>query len=1498
MITGVVLARDEELNIVGCLEALRPHVAELFLIDMESSDRTVELSRPYVDRILRHPLVLNFDAARNMAIPEATYEWLWFVDADEQVPAETGQLVNELVRTRGAEFEALTIPFKTFFCGHWMQHNGWWPGYTSSRVLKRGHFEFSRVLHGGVQVAGRELRFPPSPTTAIPHYSFRSLEHYVTKFNRYTTVEAKQLYEQGHRYDWRSAIRAMMQDLWLTYEHHSAWRDGTWGWIVSWQGAQYRWMSSAKLLDEMLARNDVVPESAPQSLAELFAVMEDELASFRRLKPQLPLGLVVHCDISELPYGSPSAATRLRALARLGRPMQWRQNTLQSGPNIDPLIDPVLWNLRHTRRPGHGLSIFIGGKTIPRPDARSVYSVYWPTVDTFLNAMTIKDAGGLGDFDSIWVSSAAELRRMRQLGVAEERLALVPPWLDASMFAPNGLAAQLDDSDDERVRLLVILPDDGAAFCECLLEAIPEPASGGTQPITLFLASPAGTRSQRLLEECVQTWRNRQTDPLIVERSDVRLIDCPADEESQAEIIRGVVGLIVASDEHEHLALAALACGRPVAMIGQVHSPVLHALGGCLGDPLEDTGVIEFSTTAGSSGCGAEHGDATQPTVDELRAGIENLLAETRSCPLWEVASSVQRTRGEATGREHLQQAIEKLEELLRPQDAPDIQSNQLRITLEGELFACHSFSNINEILAERLASDPSLAVRIERRFVHPVFDDSHPRAPFLKPLLNRQFELGSDVTIRHAFPPNWEPVEQGIWIHIQPWEFGYLPLDWLAPLRDHVTEIWAPSRYVRRVYVDSGIDENKVKVMPWGCDTEVFRSDAPPLLLPTSKQFRFVFVGGAIPRKGFDRLLEAYIAEFRREEDVCLVIKDMGGNSFYRDVARDEIYQALGDQTAPEVVYLHEQFVPSQLATLYAACHCLVAPYRGEGFGLPVLEAMACGLPAIVPAGGPTDDFVTDATGYRLPAREIAIPDKAGLCQTGLEFDVSLADLRSALRHAFENQNEVHERGQLASQEVRNNWTWDVAIRGMSERLWELAEIHLKNGSTVAKEPLSLGGKEELESIEATTDEIATGPASEANGSSRTADEPEGSLSVDAVSPSRVRRQCVLIQMANGLHKQLLDITRKHHEAYAARHAMDFWCLEENPAEPKRAGWGKITLLLRALREDYRHAIWLDADAVIMRPEVNFARICDRGMALVQHPNPIHWNTGFLIASNSPLVARFLAEVESQPDNDSAWMEQLALNELAKQPEYAAVLHPLPAAFNATPGAIIVPNPVIWAAHGLTFEKRVALLQSWVHEAEHSPSGNGSVASDWFSIHCREEFADHLNALGMTGSAVEIGVLRGEFSRMFLDRWKGEKLHLVDPWRNLENYFDVNNLSDEAHEQALAEVQRALKEHSGRYEFHRCLSAEAVEHFPDGSLDFVYLDANHEYGEVIKDLQRWYSKLRPGGVFAGHDYGEGLFPEGDFGVQFAVSEFARQTGLKATCTDEGRWPSWYLYRL
>ena len=227
----------------------------------------------------------------------------------------------------------------------------------------------------------------------------------------------------------------------------------------------------------------------------------------------------------------------------------------------------------------------------------------------------------------------------------------------------------------------------------------------------------------------------------------------------------------------------------------------------------------------------------------------------------------------------------------------------------------------------------------------------------------------GSAITVRHAWPPNWLRPASGKLVVIQPWEFGSLPEDWVRRARD-VDEFWLPSEYVRQVYIASGVPAGKVFVVPNGVDPEKFHPQVAPMKLATQKKFKFLFVGGTIGRKGPDLLLEAYLKNFTAADDVCLVIKDFGGSSVYSGQTFEaQIRAAQAIPNAPEILYLNEELPPESLPGLYAASDCFVLPYRGEGFGLPVLEAMACGLPVMVTAGGATDDFVRNEFAWRIPA-------------------------------------------------------------------------------------------------------------------------------------------------------------------------------------------------------------------------------------------------------------------------------------------------------------------------------------------------------------------------------------------------------------------------------------------------------------------------------------------------------------------------------------------------
>jgi hypothetical protein len=178
-----------------------------------------------------------------------------------------------------------------------------------------------------------------------------------------------------------------------------------------------------------------------------------------------------------------------------------------------------------------------------------------------------------------------------------------------------------------------------------------------------------------------------------------------------------------------------------------------------------------------------------------------------------------------------------------------------------------------------------------------------------------------------------------------------------------------------------------------------------------------------------------------------------------------------------------------------------------------------------------------------------------------------------------------------------------------------------------------------------------------------------------------------------------------------------------------------------------------------------------------------------------------------------------------------------------------------------------------------------------------RNEVGHWLNWQGLVGQAVEIGVLRGGFSAQILGTWEGARLTCVDPWREFpsDEYVDNANFSQGDHEKNFEETTRRLAGYGPRSRILRKTSQEGAGEFPNESLDFVYIDAQHHYEAVREDIRLWYPKVKRGGVLGGHDYLDGVVANSLFGVKRAVDEFAAEQGLKMIATREPVFKSWFL---
>lgn len=361
---------------------------------------------------------------------------------------------------------------------------------------------------------------------------------------------------------------------------------------------------------------------------------------------------------------------------------------------------------------------------------------------------------------------------------------------------------------------------------------------------------------------------------------------------------------------------------------------------------------------------------------------------------------------------------------------------SRLKVNWMGPQFEQHSLAIVNRFLTERLAEDE----RIDLRRVVPKEEWIGGSAPADWNEASFLPFPKSEAAVSHQWPPVWTRPQTRRWICMQAWEYGALPKSWVVPMKYGADEIWVYSSYNKENYVRSGIPESKIHVIPLGVDENVFHSRDADLLIK-APWFAFLFVGGTIDRKGIDQLLNAYLSEFTRKDNVCLIIKDNGVKSFYQGQTLDHrIRELMAAPDLPRMIYIDKPYSESELAELYRSSDCLVAPYRGEGFGLPMIEAMACGLPIIAPDKGPSQDFCTPESAYLVPSREIRLPGKhigeLATIEHPWLLSIEQEQLQATMRYVYEHREEASTKGKKASDHMLSRFTWKHSAMEAAARL------------------------------------------------------------------------------------------------------------------------------------------------------------------------------------------------------------------------------------------------------------------------------------------------------------------------------------------------------------------------------------------------------------------------------------------------------------------------------
>ena len=239
-VTATVITFNEAANIQAALESLS-WADEIVVVDSESTDNTVAIARRFTERVVVRPWP-GYIAQKNFAAEQASHDWIFSLDADERVTPALAAEIAALVKS-GPAAAGYRVPRVTFHLGRWIRSTDWYPDYQLRFYDRRRGRWSGRYVHESVTADGpvADLR------GELLHYAYRDLTHHFQTMDRYTTLAAKQMYEDGKRAGWIDLVVHPPAAFLRNYVLRGGFRDGVPGLIVSAMNARYVGLKFAKL---------------------------------------------------------------------------------------------------------------------------------------------------------------------------------------------------------------------------------------------------------------------------------------------------------------------------------------------------------------------------------------------------------------------------------------------------------------------------------------------------------------------------------------------------------------------------------------------------------------------------------------------------------------------------------------------------------------------------------------------------------------------------------------------------------------------------------------------------------------------------------------------------------------------------------------------------------------------------------------------------------------------------------------------------------------------------------------------------------------------------------------------------------------------------------------------------------------------------------------------------------------------------------------------------
>ncbi len=295
----------------------------------------------------------------------------------------------------------------------------------------------------------------------------------------------------------------------------------------------------------------------------------------------------------------------------------------------------------------------------------------------------------------------------------------------------------------------------------------------------------------------------------------------------------------------------------------------------------------------------------------------------------------------------------------------------------------------------------------------HIKFDNLNHKLTELQNKLMNSSLKDVDVVLQHT-TPNTSMIKKGVTnILYMAWETTMLPKSW-PQIINKFDAVMVPCEENVKALKASGVTIPVFKV-PHAFDLDKYNKEGPPLINMDNIKGNFIFynICQLSKKKGIDRLLIAYLTEFKAEEPVALFLKTYINANFGQDDTKKaaeyviKIKEALKLDSYPKIFLNVQILSDEQIIDMHKAFDCMVAPSRAEGFCIPAFEAIASGTPTIVTNWGGFKEYSEGCLGvdYKLePVIGMNHRDREMYIGRELWAVVDIMDLREAMREVYQS--------------------------------------------------------------------------------------------------------------------------------------------------------------------------------------------------------------------------------------------------------------------------------------------------------------------------------------------------------------------------------------------------------------------------------------------------------------------------------------------------------------